>query len=234
MGWLRVRKWEAHQHYKDRRPAWIKLHAAVLQDYEFTRLPDATKAHLVSLWILASRENGWVVDDAQWIATRIGATEPVNLQVLVAQGFLVRAHRKQSASTSVAKRTARREENIQKRREECSEDTDAFENAWAAYPKRPANSRSKALRAWQARLAGGEVPERMLQGVHAYAAYVVRDGTAPKFIKLAATFFGPDQPYLDDYGEIAETVPTSYEADGVTYTAEYKAYLSRHGLPVPA
>lgn len=234
MGWLRVRKWEAHQHYKDRRPSWIKLHIAVLQDYEFTRLPDATKAHLVSLWCLASRENGFVVDDAHWIATRIGATEPVNLELLVAQGFLVRANRKQPASTLGAKRPPRREEDIKKRREDCEGVSVSFDAAWSAYPKRPANSRAKALRAWQARIAAGEDPARMLQGVQAYAAYTAREHTLPKFIKLGATFFGPDKPYLDDYGPVEEVVPTTYEADGVTYRAEYKAYLARHGLPVPA
>ena len=233
MGWLRVRKWETHQHYKDRRPSWIKLHIAVLQDYEFTRLPDATKAHLVSLWCLASRENGFVVDDAIWVATRIGATEPVDLELLISQGFLVRAKRKQCASTPGAKRPPRRGEDIKKRREDCEDDAEGFENAWVAYPRRPANSKAKALRAWQARVADGEAPDAMIAGVLAYAAYLAREHTPPKFIKLASTFFGPDKHYLEDYGPADEPVPTSYESDGVTYTAAYKAYLGRHGLPVP-
>lgn len=113
-------------------------------------------------------------------------------------------------------------------------DVATFNTAMAHYPKRPGNSRARALRAWQARVNEGESPERLLEGVRAYAGYVEREHTPPRFIKLAATFFGPDKPYLDDYGGGDEPVPTSYEADGVTYTPEYKAYLARHNLPVPA
>jgi hypothetical protein len=89
MTWLVVKNWATHQHYKDRMPPWIKLHMALLDDYEFSRLRDASKAHLTLIWLLASRENGRVRADAEWIARRIGASDPVDLQVLVDAGFLV-------------------------------------------------------------------------------------------------------------------------------------------------
>jgi hypothetical protein len=60
MTWLVVKNWATHQHYKDRMPPWIKLHMALLDDYEFSRLRDASKAHLTLIWLLASRENGRV------------------------------------------------------------------------------------------------------------------------------------------------------------------------------
>lgn len=76
---------------------------------------------------------------------------------------------------------------------------DSFEEAWGVYPKRPNNSKAKARKAWDARVKAGEDPAVMLAGVHAYAAYVERERMEPKFIKQAATFFGPDTPYADDY-----------------------------------
>jgi hypothetical protein len=56
--YLRVKNWAEFQHYKDRNPPWIKLHRALLDDYEFARLPDASKAHLVLIWLLASQSDG--------------------------------------------------------------------------------------------------------------------------------------------------------------------------------
>jgi hypothetical protein len=68
-----------------------------------------------------------------------------------------------------------------------------FEEAWKLYPKRPGNSKQAALRAWVAQVKKGADPDAMLEGARRYAARVRKDGTEPKFVKLAATFWGPDR-----------------------------------------
>lgn len=83
---------------------------------------------------------------------------------------------------------------------------DVFETAWKSYPKRPNNSKAKAWRAWSARVKEGTDPAAMLEGVMAYAGYVTRASLEPRFVKQAATFFGPDKPFLDDYGSGQDTV----------------------------
>lgn len=92
-GYVAVKNYERFQHYKDRNPPWIKFYVALLDDYEFSRLQDASKMHLVGIWLLASKCENRVPADPEWIARRIGATDPVNLQVLVDAGFLVRLRR---------------------------------------------------------------------------------------------------------------------------------------------
>lgn len=89
MEYLRVKNWESHQHYKDRSPPWIKLHRELLTDYEFGKLPDASKGQLMMVWILASQMDGKIPNDAKWIAQRIGATSPVNLDALIGGGWLL-------------------------------------------------------------------------------------------------------------------------------------------------
>lgn len=74
-----------------------------------------------------------------------------------------------------------------------------FDLAWAAYPKRPNNSRGKASKAYMARRREGVSAEVILAGVVAYAAYVQAIGQPPHFVKLASTFFGPDEHWLTDY-----------------------------------
>ena len=84
-----VRNFEKFQHYRDRSPPWIKLYKSVLDDYEFGNLDDASKAHLVAIWLLASRYDNRVPFDAEWIARRINATATIDLQKLVDGNFIV-------------------------------------------------------------------------------------------------------------------------------------------------
>ena len=111
---LRVRNFTKFQHYAHRSPPWIKLHRSALHDYSFTRLPDASKAHAMLLWLLASTCDNAIPDDAAWIAQQIGATEPINIDLLVSACVLERykestrkqkdATRKQDASKTRASR----------------------------------------------------------------------------------------------------------------------------------
>lgn len=87
--YLSVPNWSEFQHYKRRNPPWIKLHNRLADDYTFASLPDAAKGHLVMIWLLASRMDNRIPADAAWIAQRISAVEPVDIQALVAAGFLV-------------------------------------------------------------------------------------------------------------------------------------------------
>lgn len=90
MSYLRIRNWEKFQHYKHRNPPWIRLYTEILDKYEMAAMPDATKWHLVGIWLLASRCDNRLPDDAAWIAQRIAARSTVDLDTLIAGGFLER------------------------------------------------------------------------------------------------------------------------------------------------
>lgn len=51
---LRPKNWATFQHYKDRSPPWIKLHRALLDDFDYASLPLASKALAPLLWLLAA------------------------------------------------------------------------------------------------------------------------------------------------------------------------------------
>lgn len=85
---LRVRNLERYQHYRDRNPPWIKVHSAILENYEFTQLPDAMKAHAILIVVLASRMENRIPNDAAWIANKIGARSAVSVSGLVSAGFV--------------------------------------------------------------------------------------------------------------------------------------------------
>ena len=73
---LTPKNWSVFQHYKDRRPPWIKLYRNLLDDMKFMRLPIASKAIAPCLWLLASEFDDGVIDmSIEEIAFRLRMTE---------------------------------------------------------------------------------------------------------------------------------------------------------------
>jgi hypothetical protein len=72
----RIKNWSRHQHFKDRRPPWIKLYRDLLDDHEWHSLePEAAKM-LVMLWLLAS-ENEGNLPEIKTISFRLRVSEDV-------------------------------------------------------------------------------------------------------------------------------------------------------------
>lgn len=93
MAVLTPKNWNSFQHYKDRAPAWIKLHKGLLDDFEFHRLPLASKALAPLLWLLASEyDNGEITASTEEIAFRFRLDHAdllVALKPLIDSGFFV-------------------------------------------------------------------------------------------------------------------------------------------------
>ena len=106
-----IKNFEKFQHYKDRSPPWIKLYNALLEDYDFGALPDASKAHLIAIWLLASRSGNKIPYDPKWVAGHINATEAVDLELFIEAGFIKLNHQvnglEQNASNLLATRLTR-------------------------------------------------------------------------------------------------------------------------------
>lgn len=79
--------------------------------------------------------------------------------------------------------------------------TQDFEEAWKAYPKRHRQDNKKAaFKAWKARIQQKESPQEMINGVKAYAEAMREDGKiGTQFVMQAATFFGPDEHYSQQW-----------------------------------
>lgn len=89
----KVKNWSQFQHYKDRAPPWLKLHRGLLDDFDFARLPVASKALAPMIWLLASEsEDGIVNVDPEWLAFRLRcpvAEVKAGLTPLIDKGFLI-------------------------------------------------------------------------------------------------------------------------------------------------
>lgn len=99
---LKVRNLKRYQHYKNRRPPWVKLYNTITEDYEFVSLPDASKWLAVGLLLLASRYDNHVPADPDWIGKQLGCTEPVDLEPVLSAAVVEICQCRQCASTARA------------------------------------------------------------------------------------------------------------------------------------
>ena len=71
---LRVKNWDQFQHFKDRKPIWIKLYRELLDDIQWHELDAKSSKVLVMLWLLAS-ENDGNLPDLKTISFRLRMSE---------------------------------------------------------------------------------------------------------------------------------------------------------------
>lgn len=88
MKFFRVKNWEKYQHYKDRKPIWIKLHTSLLSDYGFSAITDEKKYHLIAIWLLAASLDNKIPYDGAWVSKHIQASSPVDLSFFESIGFI--------------------------------------------------------------------------------------------------------------------------------------------------
>ncbi len=159
---LFVPDWDEMQHYKNRTPPWIKLQNDLLENYDFECLPDASKAHLLCIWLLASRTNNKINPDPKWIQRKICANTKVDIAGLVASGFLQLNQPLPSAGQDASKVQAeclpRGRERVEgEQRESRAEGEEnpgdespsvinRFDDFWKIYPRK--TDKKKAKTAW--------------------------------------------------------------------------------------
>ena len=71
---MRIKNWSQFQHFKDRRPPWIKLYRDILDDIEWHELDPKSAKVLVMLWLIASESDG-ELPDSKRLAFRLRMTE---------------------------------------------------------------------------------------------------------------------------------------------------------------
>lgn len=138
-----VKNFSRFQHYKDRSPLWIKLYNSTLDDYAYASLPDASKAHLIAIWLIASRTGNKIPYDPTWLSGRIGATETVDLVELERAGFIVVSQELQSQGQADIEPLAECLHREEKRREEREK---KVERAVASQPSPDSPRETKKLK----------------------------------------------------------------------------------------
>jgi len=71
---MRIKNWNKFQHFKDRKPPWVKLYRDLLDDIDWHELDAQASKVLVMLWLIASEEDG-NIPSTKTLAFRLRMTE---------------------------------------------------------------------------------------------------------------------------------------------------------------
>ena len=71
---MKVKNWDKFQHFKDRKPIWIKLYRDLLDDIEWHQLDPLASKVLVMCWLIASEDDG-NIPNIKTLAFRLRMTE---------------------------------------------------------------------------------------------------------------------------------------------------------------
>ena len=83
-----IRDWRKYQHYSQRNPPWIKLHYELLSSPEWVVLADASKALAVACMLIASRDEGKVPNNPEYMK-RVCYLKACDFNPLVECGLLI-------------------------------------------------------------------------------------------------------------------------------------------------
>jgi len=90
---IKPKNWGSFQHYRNRRPPWIKLHRTILDDFDYQGLHLASKALAPCLWLIASEQDeGHIEVDLTKLAWRLRVSQSeidFAIKELISKGFFV-------------------------------------------------------------------------------------------------------------------------------------------------
>jgi len=145
----RIKNWLEFQHYKDRNPPWIKLHFTLLTSRDWVSLDDASRVLAVACMLLASRNEGVIPDDPEYVERMAYLNQKPNFKPLVKCGFLVQ----ESSSLDNPISDNREETETETETEQLADASRVladsksdFETFWSAYPKK--KSKGVAVKAF--------------------------------------------------------------------------------------
>lgn len=215
---LTPKNWGSFQHYKDRSPAWIKLHRGLLDDYTFSRLPVASRALAPLLWLLASEyERGEITASTDELAFRLRmSTKELAdaLSPLINAGFFLA-----SEPLAGCKQDAclEKEEEREKRKNlrDLSVTSLDFEKFKVEYPKRDgAQAWKPAAKLFDAAIQRGVSGEQIIAGARLYRLECERKGIS-RTDKVAQALTWLRQERWAEYDNPPAEAPVAIDLDSV-------------------
>jgi hypothetical protein len=78
---MKIKHWKKFQHFKDRKPPWVKLYRDILDDLQWHELDPLAAKVLVMLWLIASEDEGRIPNN-KTLAFRLRLTESKTKEIV--------------------------------------------------------------------------------------------------------------------------------------------------------
>lgn len=85
---MKIKNWRKYQHYSNRSPDWIKLHFDLLTSPTWVTLDDASRVLAIACMLIASRHNGEIPENAEYVRRVAYLNTLPDFKPLFACGFL--------------------------------------------------------------------------------------------------------------------------------------------------
>ncbi len=87
---LKIHNWDQWQSFRGDRgtPPWIKIHRKLMTDMKWMTLTDAEKGQVVSIWIIAADQDGYIPNNPVLIRKMAGLDENPNIEKFIEIGML--------------------------------------------------------------------------------------------------------------------------------------------------
>jgi hypothetical protein len=199
---IKIKGWHKFQHFKDRRPPWIKLYRDILDDLEWHELDSDTAKMLISFWLIASENDGNLPD-----------TKVLSFRLRVPKQVIDRHISKLShwlEQSDIGMISERYQNDTPETETETETETDidresmSFNSFWKSYPRKCA--KPAAVRAWK-KIKTTEI-EAIMRAVVSQSINGILHNANPKYIPHPATWLNQrrweDGVQEDDYSHIPD------------------------------
>ena len=149
---MQIRNWSKFQHYKDRNPPWIKLHYELLSSRDWVALDDASRVLAIACMLVASRNDGRIPTDSDYMQRVAYLNTKPNFKPLIACGFIEQTEDASNTLADASNLIAFDTQETETETEITETDPDSekepkpararvvygqeFLSFWAAYPKK--------------------------------------------------------------------------------------------------
>lgn len=98
-------------------PTWWKMYASQIERLQALDMTDAERWHVIALWQLATEMGNTIPDSAEWLAHRLGLSEPIDLDRLEDLGLIGPVGKTPRARAHDARPRGEKEEEKKKKKE---------------------------------------------------------------------------------------------------------------------
>jgi hypothetical protein len=216
---IRIHDWDQWQSYRSDRgqPPWIKLHRCLMRDAKWVSLGSQERGDLVSLWLLAADNDGWIPDDIKLIQRLCYMDTPPNINKFIELGLLdgtVTPERRQHDAPETETETEEEEEkkdslSVSKKNGRRVYDSD-FEDFWKSWEhhKTPAGNKQEAFTEWHRHV--DQPIAFMLEKASQYCLQCRKTDTSTKHVCRWLKYHGWDQNYDPPMGSKVDAALTEH------------------------
>lgn len=207
---MKIKNWSKFQHFKDRRPPWIKLYRDLLDDMEWNTLDPVASKVLVSLWLIASEDENQdgALPDIKTLAWRLRMTEKQISEHISKLSHWLNQDDIDLISSQYQDDAPEKRQSRDK--EEEKQKAELFDSFWSAYPNKVA--KPAAQKAFNKMDVDQYLLDTMLTAIEAQKAKWAKDDN--KFVPHPATWLNNSR-WLDEVESTIAYKPSSIFAGAI-------------------